>query len=231
MTSNRKRHLFLLLAIGSGLAMAAACSFPDVTFAPDEPATEAGSDAPVTEDGGDAMVVDTGLKPTPSNPDVDPDGGGREASTLDSAATTPVDVTGCTTCDCDGDGYNRFDLDAGCDGGGGAGGVDCDDTIEAINPGHATANPPRFISNIWPTASTHTPAGDWDCNGTVTYQYDYEAACGGLSLKCAGGFVGKPPCGTTADFLTCQELLVPLVGLLCSEKTRELAGARTQACR
>ncbi|MDB4942133.1 MAG: hypothetical protein JWP97_1667 [Labilithrix sp.] len=215
-----RAHAIIVAIASAGLAAAAACSFPEVTFssgAPDGSADARLDDATEgPEAGGDGSV--------PRKPDVDPDGGASDGSVAGDAAV-PIDASGCVTCDCDHDGYDRVDKDAGCDGKGGTKGAlaDCDDHVAAIHP-----EVPDFLLDIWP-ASTHVPAGDWDCDGTALHQYDYNATCAALSA-CSGGFVGNPPCGATADYLTCQQPL-PLLGLTCSEKARESAGKRTQGCK
>lgn len=96
-------------------------------------------------------------------------------------------------CDCDGDGWPN----ATCPPGDG-GLHDCDDLDPFIHPGQDT-----FISSPWDTASPHTPAGDWNCNGQRETQYSINVSCGGA---CTGsGFEGDPACGTEAIFVSCGQ--------------------------
>jgi len=209
--------------LGTVLVAAAACGFPNVAF-DDEgvtPGVEGGTDADATGEAGDSGGDES---TRPANPDVDPDGGSSDAATLGDA-TTVIDAAGCISCDCDEDGFDRLDLAAGCDGGGSPGkAFDCDDTVKAINPGQT-----GFVVDPWPPGSKHAVVGDWDCSGQTTKQYDYNAACASLSL-CSTGFVDNPPCGGSTTYLTCEKGIVPLLGLTCSEKTREPPPARKQGC-
>lgn len=198
---------------GSAL-IAAACTFPSVTFLEDrlgepEGGSEGGADSP----------VDVAIEKV-ANPDVDPDGGSTDASKLGDA-TAVIDAAGCKTCDCDEDGYDRVDPDAGCSGGPTP---DCDDTVAAINPGQRF-----FILDPWPKGAKHPVVGDWDCSGQTTRQFEYNAQCKLLAV-CSGGFTGNPACGESAPFLTCQELVLPLLGLTCTEKSTAPAGTVPQGC-
>jgi hypothetical protein len=206
-----KHTRFIIGAFVAGsIALGIACSFPDVGFTegiveagtgldtlnPPAP-EEAGSDG---GDGGDGGV-DSSL-PT----DVDPNGADAAPVTLDDASVVPVDASGCKKCDCDGDGYDRLDLAAGCDGGGVKRGVDCDDSIKAINPGRSQ----DFITNVWPS-TTYLKVGDWDCNGQVSKQYPYGVNCG---LLCGGnlGFSDDPQCGGSGNYVRCTGLPPLLCG-------------------
>jgi hypothetical protein len=207
----KKRSLLAALAVGLILSSAYACGFPDVEFA--TPSGEGGPDTSKT------AQPDGPTGPAPPNPDVDPDGGSQDATTAGEAAV-PIDASGCVTCDCDHDGFNRLDLATGCDGGP-PGKTDCDDVNAAINPGQKS-----FLTDPWPNESQHKVVGDWDCSGATTKQFTYDGACGLLS-SCANGFVGNPGCGETADFITCGPA-VPVVG--CAENSRLTAGTRVQGC-
>lgn len=220
MRAQSARLALVLVALVAGAAIGMeACAFPDVDFATVEGGTSnEGSTGEGGADGGaDAFFVD-GRAP---QVDVDPEGGAQEAGTAGDASQ--IDASDCKTCDCDQDGFNRIDIDAGCDGGPSGKLPDCDDLNKAIHPGLT------FISDPWPPGTTHTPVGDWDCSGETTRQYPYDGTCAGLS-SCADGFVGNPPCGGTSDYLTCTKGIIPLVGLTCSEKTHEVPGLRTQGC-
>lgn len=204
-------------------AIAVACSFPDVTFLESSEADTNGGHI----DGGEASAdAATGADATSDAealpPDVDPEGSNKDASTVGDAADQ-VDASACTSCDCDGDGFNRVDVDAGCNGGPGSNLPDCDDLIAAIHPGQG------FVEDRWPeNASKSVLPGDWDCSGTVTKQYGYGSTCGALTA-CGDGFRGEPACGETAEYLTCKDPL-PLLGLTCSVGTSEPAGTRVQGC-
>jgi hypothetical protein len=213
-----KRLALAVLAVGFALGAAAACSFPNIEFASEEGSetgTDAGGGGDVDVDG--QPLADGGF--APPKPDVDPEGGTKDATTVGDSAV-PIDASGCVTCDCDKDTYNRLDLASGCDGGP-PGKTDCDDLNAAIHPGQA-----EFIQDPWPSTSKHKVVGDWDCSGATTKQFSYGAQCGLLS-SCANGFVGNPTCGGSADFITCGPVL-PIVG--CSEQTRQTSGAFVQGC-
>lgn len=199
-----KRSRFVVGAVLSGaLGAAVACSFPDVSFK-----DGAGSQVDGEEDAAIISPPSDGPATVDADvPDVEP------GETLDAASLIPVDAAGCTTCDCDGDGYDRVD-DAGCrrDGGGGKP-VDCDDTIKAINPGNT-----KWISNRWPTSSKHPVIGDWDCSGITEKDPPSDvtackpAALGLVGCANAYGFEGDPGCGEEGDGINCAPPVIGLVG-------------------
>jgi hypothetical protein len=212
--NGRRKLLVLALAISPVLVIGAACSFPEVSFAPSGAGSEGGSDggksdSPVTVDG---QVVG-------ANEDVDPDGGSQEAATRPEGGAK-VDAAGCT-CDCDHDGF----VGPGnvCDGGGGPPN-DCDDLDDFIKPDAG------FVAAPW--TSKHTPADDWNCDGTRTKQYDYNQTCTDPN-NCNGksGFAGDPNCNEEGTFNTC---LFTAAGLLnippASCKVSSTATVR-QACK
>lgn len=213
------KHLRLVLAglVTGSVVIGVACTFPDVSFDDGaSPDTEAGvapdvdvPDVEVPEDSGDDRP-DVSLPP-----DVDPDGEDAGTVTLDDASLTPVD-SGCGSCDCDEDGYDRLELPM-CDGGGVKPGVDCDDTIKAIHPGQTD-----FVADTWPNASIHPIVGDWDCDNKVIKQYNYKVNCG---LLCAGskGFSDDPQCGGRGNYVECTGL----PPLLCGSKAVD---NRKQGC-
>jgi hypothetical protein len=207
----KKRVACAFIACGLALSVAEACGFPDVQFAGDGLDAAGGGDA-----AGDGAGRNDGGAPL--DPDVDPDGGSKDATTAGEAAV-PIDAAGCMDCDCDNDGYNRLELTKNCDGGP-PGKTDCDDLNFAIHPGQS-----EFFLDPWP-ASQHKPIGDWDCSGATTKQFPYDAACGLLSA-CKNGFVGSPACGATADFIKCGPVL-PVVG--CAEESRQTSGSLVQGC-
>jgi hypothetical protein len=221
-----RRFVFFGSLVLSATACFVACGFPDITFAPDGDA-EAPADA--TGPGNDATSNDGAVADGASDAGIDaatlPDGAPEPIKDAGTVDATPVDTSGCHTCDCDGDGFNVLDLAAGCDGGPGGKLPDCDDTNAAIHPGNG------LIESPWPSGSDHAPPGDWDCSGTTTTAYASGATCASLS-NCANGFRGTPPCGGTADFLTCQALISLLgIPLGCGVKSTEPAGTRIQSCQ
>jgi len=175
----RSKLLFLAIAIAPLVAISAACGN---AFAPSDPTPDAGEAGATTDDAGDAGAIG----PVGANEDVAPD----DATTRD--GTSRVDAAGCT-CDCDIDGFQR--QDSMCDGGPGPR-ADCDDLDELVNPNAG------FVAAAW--TSPHVPAGDWNCDGTLTKQYDYNQKCDDLN-NCNGkaGFAGDPACGDSAPFNTC----------------------------
>jgi hypothetical protein len=194
-----RRHV-TAIAIGSAAALAwvAACSFPDVRFEPD--GAEGGPDGngnPV-EDGGV-------LHDAVSEADFD------DVVTRDDASQR-VDEAGCgaNPCDCDGDGNEN----ASCAE---AGTADCDDFDPLIFRGQTWVDVP------WPVETTHTPNGDWNCDGNVERQYPVNLNCGALSSCSGEGFSGSPPCGASAPYYRCNGALV------CARQ--EFDKPRTQGCR
>jgi hypothetical protein len=206
-----------LLAVGLAIvpfAFAAACAFPDVTFAPDADDDAGAEGGPTNPDAGDAAFESS----IPD--DVDPDGHLADAATADKDATTAIDAAGCTSCDCDGDEHTV--LDAGfCDGAPGPR-PDCDDAIPAIKPSQT------FLTNdTWPDASTHDVPFDWNCDRTVTKQLPYDVKC--TTSSCGEGFSGNPDCGEAAEWVKCNRN-VSAAGIIlsCSKGPTD---TRRQGCR
>ncbi len=188
--NGRRKLLVLALAISPVLAIGAACSFPDVSFAPAGAGSEGGvdggnSDSPVTVDG---RVVG-------ANEDVDPMGSLKDATTVpDGGGHIEAGPDGC--CDCDND---QVMADGGACG---KPSRDCDDLNFYIHPGQGPVG-----SSTWNT--TWTPTYDWDCDGVVLKQYNHSIGkCSSHSHvldSCGahqGGFEGDPACGTTGHFVT-----------------------------
>lgn len=191
----RRKLLLVALAASPLLAIGAACSFPDVSFAPSGGVPESGttdsptgSDGPVTGEGGSVVGA---------NEDVDPMGATKDASTVpDGGGHIEAGPDGC--CDCDDD-------QVMADGGSCAKPArDCDDLNPFIFPGQGPVS-----SSMWNTA--WTPTYDWDCNGVVLKQYNHSLGkCSSHSQvldTCAahqGGFEGDPACGTSGHYvITC----------------------------
>jgi hypothetical protein len=115
-----------------------------------------------------------------------------------SDANTKVDAAGCTTCDCDKDGY--FKRGAGCDGGPGTV-YDCDDTDDFISPARG------FVKDFTWTSS-YSVVYDWNCSGMVERDYPTNLTCGGTVITgCTGGQGYKgagPGCGQSDDYFECK---------------------------
>ena len=153
----------------------------------------------------DATLVDS-VFAVDGNQNVDPDGGGQEASVAPDGGL--VDAAGCTTCDCDKD-------DAASEAGA-CGGNDCNDLDPFIpHDGFVKSKPVGH-------------SGDWNCDGVVTKQFPVNLNCGLLAKCSAAGFTGDPPCGTAGEFVTCKDLVIPLNGVLCQKGPTETV---IQACK
>jgi hypothetical protein len=223
MSLSARRWLLLVIA-GAPLALFEACSFPDVEFGSGDTATEAGGPTEAESQ----LPPDEGSNPPrPHPPDVDPDGGSAEAAVRDSAPLERPDaeagVVGCAgaggqPCDCDDD--KALNGGPGCippdDEK-----IDCDDFDPLVDPKAG------FVAAAWDPRSPHVPANDWNCDGTVTKQFDYGIQC---SLSdCTQGFAQDIPCGATGTYNICKGT-VNVLGLLtlCSVGTTE---ERVQGCR
>jgi hypothetical protein len=213
----RSRRFAALCAIGfvSGAAFVAACSFPELHFVddgaeggPEGSTGEAGTDAP-------ADAVDDS---------VDPNGKDAEAGVLTDAGGIDANSVDAACCDCDGDGFLNDKPACQAE----AGKVDCDDFNANINPG---VN--KFIQNPWP-GSSWPHAGDWNCDGVVSKQLDYNLKCSGAVPSCSSagattshteGFSDDITCGDTANYFACGGL----GSLLCNGLKAN--GQQTQACK
>jgi hypothetical protein len=169
-----KRRAPFVIACGSAalvFAIGAACTFPDVAFAPAvDGAADAELDAHVLIDGAepDALIVrDAGMK---------------------------IDAAGCaaTECDCDMDGF-RDTLKLNCDGGAN----DCDDHDPRARPGQGflldKAESPMFgnwdcsskVDKLYPDAFDCTTLAPGDaCNGGVGFTGQPECGAVGDLVKC-----------------------------------------------
>lgn len=214
----------------ASLATFAACTFPDVSFAPEGADVDGGngtssgsSGAPGIDASGDA-ARDAGAG-------VDPDGVHQDAATRDpdSGIVRPEagaegGVQGCgagggNACDCDNDNVKNSSCPPQP-----SGGFDCDDFDPLVHPGTG------FVAAKWDPTSPHTPQGDWNCDGTVTKQYSFSVSCGLLNDCNGQGFRDNPGCGESGDYVFCKSALLPGVGLACAEdKTKQ--ETRTQGCR
>jgi hypothetical protein len=180
---SRRRALVAASSVAALFAIGAACTFPSVDFAGTDGGTDSGNDT--TSGGGDA-AIDAPL---------------IEASTHD--ADTTVDAEGCTSCDCDHDGFFARTADGGCEGGPDSG-YDCDDTDSFINQGRG------FVDDFNWTSKVHAIPYDWNCSGAVEKAYPTGLKCAyaGILTNCVGGygFTGDPACGTDGDYFECQDL-------------------------
>jgi hypothetical protein len=90
--------------------------------------------------------------------------------------------------------------------GGACGSTDCDD-----HDPRAYFGEPSFLTFL----PTPTTGGDWNCDGTVEYQFTRNFSCGlvnGGACGTASGFKDAPGCGqSSANFITCKVG----AGLLC----------------
>jgi hypothetical protein len=200
---------FALASVATSALLFAACTFPEVSFAP----SDAAANDSATNAHDAAIGPDTGA--------VDPDGVKQDAASRDGGVTRPEagpdgEVQGCggtggTACDCDNDKVNN----SSC----GAKPADCDDFDPLIHPNA------EFVAAKWDPSSPHTPVNDWNCDGTVTKQYSYNVNCGLLGNCSAQGFSGDPGCGESGTYVFCK----PAVGgLSCVVDKTE---TRTQGCR
>lgn len=200
---NVRRLVALAMFVGPMVAVAVACTFPDVTFGLEDGASEGG--------GGDAA----------GRPDAAADDA-RDADVVGDVVTREdgrapiVDASACATrveCDCDEDGYadERCDVDAAAilsAKGQPLKPGDCDDMDYLRHPEQ------DYVDEVPPPGKD----GDWDCDGIVESPYPSGAGwCTGTPLLgCRGGpgyQKATVSCGELADFYTCEPS-----GLACSQK-------------
>ena len=209
------------IALGGGLV--GACGFPEVSFRSEDaeggPEAGAGIAPPPSAP---ASAAETGTDP-PANlpPDVDPGGKDDDAATREDGGTRveagpdgACQGAGGNGCDCDGD----YAKNASC----ATGALDCDDFDGLVRPGQG------FVASPWDSTSPHAPAGDWNCDGTVTKQYAYGVTCG-LLANCTEGFASNPGCGQSATYNVCEQIINVLgLPIGCHVKSSD---ARPQGCR
>jgi hypothetical protein len=210
----RKRALLCACAMAvATFVLGAACTFPDVSFAPPGgTGTEAGSPDGAVADGGLGSDFDATVLVDGSDPD----------ALIVRDAGAKIDAAGCApaACDCDGDGFNDT-LKAGCEGGLN----DCDDHDERVRPnqGYLIATPESPVF------------GDWNCSMAVDKLYPDGFSCsslqGGKACNDAVGMEDQPACGGFGTLLKCKTEPVPPLNLT----TRCVVGTRTpmtqQACK
>lgn len=171
----RRRRALVVgsVAFGTLCAIAAACTFPDVAFAPGGASGEAGADG--TTEGADADAgTDGSLAPPP----------------IDATSEKP-DSGACTNpCDCDNDTF--LARDAGC------GGNDCDDRDNRANP---NANFTKDLAtedtkgdwNCDKVVERSIKNVNVTCNGSVG-----DTCPGGRE-----GLQADIPCGTFGTYVVC----------------------------
>lgn len=234
MKRSRRRAIAFAFVIAAPLVVvAAACSFPEVTFGPiagpeggtpdsptsttDSPTTDSPgptTDAPNTSDAmSDADAADPGALDASDLFD----GGAIDADTRKDGEDTVVDASICSTrplCDCDNDTYRdeacaQKAIDAGdASLSSTLKPNDCDDREPLRNPGE------DFHADPVPAGATH--GGDWNCNTAVERKPPINLKCTATEVdvllplphkeyKCGGGvgYLGAPACGAVADTYTC----------------------------
>lgn len=225
-----RRRALLGTLFGLSVAAAfAACGFPDVAFNdnPLDGSTAETSDAPVDATGSDAAeVADTSAPP---QQDVDPEGGAQDAETRDAGTVIDrdagPDAQSCgallgTYCDCDQDQALKDGGPTACAAPAQAT-PDCDDFDPLVRPGS------DFVQATWDPTSPHLPANDWNCDGNVVKQFNYNVTC--TLLNCTQGFKTDVGCGEVGTYNVCKPGLNALgIAITCSvDHSFDL----TQGCR
>lgn len=145
--------------------------------------------------------VDSGFHP--DGAPIDPTEGEVDSGTGDGGNNPP---TGCTTCDCDKDGYDRPNCGDGQ-------GKDCNDNDPKVHPG----------ADFSADATT-----DIDCSGAVERRYPSNVDCAKAPVgQCASttGFTGDIGCGQSGTYTTCKPAIL-ILG--CTTDTTTL---KEQGCR
>lgn len=189
----------LVIALGSSAFVAAAVlacssdSFDDLQldagyrFLPDSTADQ---DAP----------VDSGFHS--DGAPIDPTGGDVDSGNGDDGGNNSP--TGCTTCDCDKDGYDRPSCGDGQ-------GKDCNDNDPSVHPG---------------AVFSESATSDTDCSGKVEKAFAPNVACTGLVCPAiSAGFTTDVGCGQSGTYVTCKEAVLVLG---CQVDT---SMPRKQACK
>jgi hypothetical protein len=221
---NRRRLFALAAFVAPLIIVAAACSFPDVTFGPEAPDSSTATEGGGGGDGGgptpDSAAIDAteaGLKEREGL--IQSDGAIADVATRPEASPE-LDASVCSAkpvCDCDEDNFLKDGCDAGGQGGGKPAG-DCND-LDGFR------NPAQTFSDEKPKPPGN---GDWNCDGTEEKGYvEGPSWCGGTTATgCTGGpgFDRVVGCGELADFYECKPN-----GLFCAQKWS--GTQRKQACR
>ncbi|HEY1955231.1 MAG TPA: hypothetical protein VGH28_06450 [Polyangiaceae bacterium] len=130
-----------------------------------------------------------------------------EETTLVDVADEPPPPPG----DAGDDGFDPCDQDHDMHRAKGAcGGDDCNDNDPRVHPGLT-----QFVTDV-PDAA---PFGDWNCDGTV--QYQYPAVTCAVTCSTSEGFPSPGPgCGFSAEYVDCTNVTCALAD----------AGIRVQGC-
>jgi hypothetical protein len=225
MTPRRRRTRALLVAAmgATGLALFVACSFPDATFSDSDGSSPLPGDENTSAEGSttsEAAAERDASEDVSMDVHVLIDGGDPDALIVKDDAGK-VDASGCTTCDCDNDGFLNT-TKMGCNTAD-AGPNDCDDNDMRTHPTQGfrpeKAEPPRN--------------GDWNCSNAVEPFYKPNLKCTALApgsgCDSAFGFEDAPACGEDGSFVQCKTV-GGILGVLASCAV----GARTlakQACK
>ncbi|MBX3229835.1 MAG: hypothetical protein KIT84_05830 [Labilithrix sp.] len=197
----KRRRVFLFAALFAVplTVVAAACTFPDVSFSAG--GSEAGSGIDAADGGPTADAANTDAEEVPI---VLPDGNVIGDVIERDDASAIVDAAGCDgKCDCDNDGYLRIGCDAATEldepGAGSLGGGDCVDIDPLVHPN---------INTFVLTEPTPPNVGDWNCDNNVERSIKIHGSCSGLNnglVPCSGvpGEKVQSACGTRTDFYTC----------------------------
>jgi hypothetical protein len=240
------------LALGIGVT--AACGFPNVTFdsenadgggaSDEEPADATGAES--TDTPGDPSVGANAIPPTSSQSSTSflaTSGTSTISVTTSGTSTISVTVTtaatttsrGSSSASSTANGHGAGSSSAACEDAdndgypaASCGGTDCNDNDARAHPG-VTA-----WVDATPTAAPGWILGDWNCDGSVQFEYEGSVDCkavnasrmDGGSCDSTEGFAGaQPDCGVSDDaFVQCK---AGPASLLCaSGKTRKM----TQGC-
>ena len=208
----KRRRVVVLssLAIALACLIGAACTFPDVAFAPPGGGADGGEGGGNGGEGGTDGSRD-GTTSDSTVADGETDAGIADAPPLDGTSTKPDTGTCIDPCDCDKDGFKA--RDAGC------GGNDCDDTDNRANPS----------ANFRTDLATKDTNGDWNCDRvTERLIKNVNVKCNGLGDTCPGGREGLQadiPCGTYGTYVVCAP---GAVGVTCDQVD---SGTVRQECR
>jgi hypothetical protein len=207
------------ISLGLACTIGAACTFPEVAFAPPGGADGGRSDANAEAgDGGDTDGSSSG--------DLDArvliDGSDPDALIVHGDAGAKIDAATCgpSDCDCDGDGF-KDTLKASC-----AGGLnDCDDKDGRTRPnqGYLVDKPESPVF------------GDWNCSGNVEKLYVDGFSCSALApgKACNDGFglAEQPECGGFGTLVKCKTQPVPPLNLTNECVTSTQTPNTQQACK
>lgn len=207
---NGRALTLALIAVGGGLGVAVACSFPSPELRDDlRPDALAPGDGAASSDAVADGTTDAEVAFDATNPEVVAP---LDASTIDGDATVTLPDGEVVNCDEDNDTYAKV--------GGSCGGFDCNDKNRDVRPNQG-------FNTLAPVPGDGGPGtnGDWNCNGTVERELNFNVDPSCPSLLGGGctneGFVGVPACGSTARYVKCTP--VPLGCSKTLDTTRPVA--------